>query len=127
MNLRSFFLTLVLGLWGILFATPIRAAEAPLTEHAKIEALINHLAALHDATFIRNGSEYQSKNAVKFLRGKWDSNKKDIHTAKDFIDKAATKSSTTGKPYLIRLKGAASMNCADYLNAQLKIIEAAKG
>jgi len=126
MNQRRFLLTFVLSLASMLFAAPLRAAEAALTEHAKIEALINHLEGLHEATFIRNGSEYQSKNAAKFLRGKWDANKKDIHTAQDFIAKAATKSSTTGQPYLIRLKGAASMNCSDYLNAQLKIIEGVK-
>jgi hypothetical protein len=98
-----------------------------LTETAKIETLISHIESLNDATFIRNGSEYSSKNAAKFLRGKWDANKKENHTANDFIDKAATKSSTTAKSYQIRLKGAAEKPCADYLKLQLAMIEAAAG
>jgi hypothetical protein len=104
------------------FCPAIHAQDAT-TEKAKIESLISHLEGLNDATFIRNGSEYNAKNAAKFLRGKWESNKKEIATAKDFIDKAATKSSTTGKPYLIRMKNAETP-CADYLTAQLKKIEA---
>ena len=123
MNRRTFLITLLFSAVSLLLAPSLRADEK-LTEHAKIEALLGHLEGLQDATFIRNGSEYNSKNAAKFLRGKWDANKKEIHTVQDFIAKAATKSSTTGKPYVIRLKGAAEMNCADYLNAQLKKIEA---
>ena len=123
MNHRTFLITLLFSAVSLLLAPSLRADEK-LTEHAKIEALIGHLEGLQDATFIRNGSEYNSKNAAKFLRGKGDANKKEIHTVQDFIAKAATKSSTTGKPYVIRLKGAAEMNCADYLNAQLKKIEA---
>ena len=94
-----------------------------MSETAKIESLISHIESLHDATFLRNGSDYTAKNAAKFLRGKWDANKKEIHSANDFISKAATKSSTTGKPYVIRLKGGVETPCADYLNAQLKKIE----
>ncbi len=79
----------------------LRAAEGTLSEQAKIESLLTTIESLSDATFVRNGSEYNAKNAAKFLRGKWDANKNDIKTARDFIDKAATKSSTTGKPYMI--------------------------
>ena len=69
---------------------------------------------------------YDPATAAKFLRGKWDSNKDSILTAKDFIAKAATKSGTTGKPYLIRLKpGAPQVPCADYLNERLKELETA--
>lgn len=118
---KNFIVTLIACFASIFL--PAQAAEA-LSEDAKINALISHVEALQDATFIRNGSDYSAKNAAKFLRGKWDSNKKDIVTAKDFIEKAATKSSTTGKPYLIKLKDSAVTPCADYLNAQLKKIEA---
>lgn len=106
---------------SVLMTSFLRAAE--MTEQAKIESLISTIESLSDATFVRNGSEYNAKNAAKFLRGKWDANRKDIHTARDFIDKAATKSSTTGKPYMIRPKGAAEISCAAFLNTALKKIE----
>jgi hypothetical protein len=66
-----------------------------------------------------------AKNAAKFLRGKWDANQKQIHTAKDFIELAATKSSTTGKPYLIRFQDGRQKPCAEILLAELKRIESA--
>jgi hypothetical protein len=95
-------------------------------EKAKIEALIAHLGGLKGATFIRNDSGYDSKTAAKFLRRKWEANEKEIKTAADFIAKAATKSSTTGKPYMIRIDGV-DMPCADYLKAQLKKLDSAPG
>ncbi|MEQ1853378.1 MAG: DUF5329 family protein, partial [Chthoniobacteraceae bacterium] len=79
----------------------LQAEEIAPAEKAKIEALISHLETLKDATFIRNGRDYDAKTAAKFLRGKWEANQKEIKTAADFVSKAATKSSTSGKPYVI--------------------------
>lgn len=98
--------------------TPLHAAPT-LTEKEKIEALIAGLEAKTDATFIRNGSEYDAKSAAKFLRGKWRAHGKEIKTAKDFIDKAASVSSTSSKPYEIRWKDGTRVRCGDYLAAQL--------
>ena len=114
----SFLLLLATGL-------PLRAATAPAAEKSKIEALIAHIEGLPGATFVRNGSDYNAATAAKFLRGKWQSNDKDIKTASDFIAKAATVSSTTGKPYQIRLKDGSVTPCGEYLSAQLKKLEAA--
>ncbi|MFM2170875.1 MAG: hypothetical protein RI957_1104 [Verrucomicrobiota bacterium] len=94
-----------------------------LTEEAKIEALIEAVGSMNDASFIRNGSEYSAKNAAKFLRGKWDAQRKEVRNAKEFIEKVATQSSTTGKPYLIRTKGAIETPCAAFLQDRLKKIE----
>ena len=102
---------------------PLHAADTVGGERAKIEALIAHLENLKDATFTRNGSDYDAKSAAKFLRGKWKSHDKEIKTAGDFIAKAATGSSTSGKPYMIRLKGGEPTACGDYLTAQLRKAE----
>jgi hypothetical protein len=114
---------IVIALFCGLLSPLLHAAEGALSEQAKIESLIKTIESLSDATFVRNGSEYNAKNAAKFLRGKWDANKNDIKTARDFIDKVATKSSTTGKPYMIRPKGAAEIACADFLKTALKKLE----
>jgi len=103
---------------------PLRADTAPPAEKAKIDALIAHIEGLPGATFVRNGSDYNAATAAKFLRGKWKANDKDIKTASDFIAKAATLSSTTGKPYQIRLKDGTVTPCAAYLTAQLRKLEA---
>ena len=99
------------------------AADKPTTEKAKIEALIKHVAELKDAKFVRNDQEHDAKTAAKFLQGKWDANSAEIKTAKDFIDKAASKSSTTGKAYMIRFKDGKEQKAGDYLHAELKKLE----
>ena len=98
----------------------VEAAVAPPEEEKKIEALIAHVASLKKAVFIRNGKEYDAASAAKFLRGKWEAHDKEIKTAEEFIEKVATKSSTTGKAYRIRLEDGKEMDCGPYLTVQLK-------
>jgi len=100
-------------------------AGTSATEKQKIEALIAKVEGLQNARFIRNGSHYDAKSAAKFLRGKWSANEKEISTAKDFIAKAGTGSSTSGKPYLIRFKHGRETACAEYLKAELGKLDAA--
>lgn len=120
------FLTLPLSAWLLcllaLFSAPatVSAAELPAPEKAKIEALINHIGNLKDASFVRNGRNYDASTAAKFLRGKWNKESDQIASVTDFIDKAATKSSTSGKPYLIRFLDGREVECASYLREQLK-------
>lgn len=101
-----------------------RAGEAAApAEKAKIESLIKSMESMTDAFFVRNGKEYDAKTAARFLRGKWEANSDEIHTAVEFIDKAATKSSTSGKAYLIKTKAGVETPAADYLKAELKKLE----
>jgi phage-related protein len=94
------------------------AAEAG--EKVKIEALITHVEKLKGAKFIRNGKAYEPMDAARFLRGKWEAKDKEIKTAADFIEKAATVSSTTGKPYLIQLGDGREVKCGEYLQGKLE-------
>ncbi|MEI6656167.1 MAG: DUF5329 family protein [Verrucomicrobiota bacterium] len=123
MTHRSFILAALGFLLFLTAVIPLHAETKALTEKAKIEALIGHVEALKDASFVRNGSAANSVTAGKFLRGKWQANDKDIKTAADFIAKAASVSSTTGKPYLIRFKDGTETRCGDYLTTQLKKLE----
>jgi hypothetical protein len=100
------------------------AQSAPEAEKQKIEAMIREVAELKDAQFIRNGSIYGAKIAVLFLRGKWRANDGEIKNAKDFIDKVASASGTSGKPYLIRFSDGREIKSRDFLLAQLTKIEA---
>jgi hypothetical protein len=102
-------------LLALLFPFPLKADQKPRGEADKIERLIKHIEGLNGASFIRNGSDYDAKTAARFLRGKWQREEKKITTVTDFIDKVGTKSSTSGKPYLIRFKDGREIACADYL------------
>lgn len=112
-TLLSFFF-----LFGLIWWIPIQVEGAD--EKAKIEGLISHVENLKDAKFIRNGSSYDAQSAAKFLRGKWQANEKAIQTADDFIEKAASFSSTTGKPYLIQFGDGREVKCGEYLKEALK-------
>ncbi|HEX6800953.1 MAG TPA: DUF5329 family protein [Candidatus Binatia bacterium] len=113
------------GLLLVLVVTPsfLRAQTLPATENQKIEALIKHVGDLKDAKFIRNGSTYEPSSAVRFLRGKWNANKTEVITARDFIDKVASMSGTSGKPYLIRFKDGKEIPSREFLLTELKKIE----
>jgi hypothetical protein len=116
MNSRKFLSVLFLFAFSWLMPVHARAAD----EKSRIEALISHIENLKDAKFIRNGKSYDSKNAAKFLRGKWEAKAKEIRTAEDFIDKAATVSGTTGKTYLIKFNDGREVKCGEYLKEQLE-------
>ena len=105
--------------------TPARAQEKGQTEKQKIEALIKHVEGLDGAKFVRNDKAYDAKSAARFLRGKWEADEAAIKTAKDFIDKAASVSSSSGKAYLIRLKDGKEVKSGEYLHAELKKLEKA--
>jgi hypothetical protein len=122
-----------LGIIGLLFSwvvflgtllPPVVAGQtAPAAERQKIESLIKQVGGVKDAKFIRNGSTYEVATAVRFLRGKWEANDAEVKTARDFIDKVASASGTSGKPYLIRFKDGREITSRDYLLAELQKLE----
>jgi hypothetical protein len=95
------------------------AEPAVVPEGRRIDALLDQVARQTDVKFVRNGTAYDAVTAAKFLRGKWERQKDEIATVGDFIDKIATKSSTTGKPYRIRFKDGREIDCAPFLRQLL--------
>ncbi|OYZ13472.1 MAG: hypothetical protein B7Y39_17615 [Bdellovibrio sp. 28-41-41] len=102
---------------------------AGLSELDKIEKLI---VTIHgsNVTFIRNGQSYNSTEAARHLRDKldqaansWFAPKKSDWTAVMFIEKIASKSSLSGKDYLIQLPDGTMLKSRDWLFDKLKIIE----
>ena len=107
----------------LLISVPAAVKSAPADETQKIEVLIQHVNDLQDATFIRNGSTYNSKSAATFLRRKWQANQSEVKTARDFVDRVASISGTSGKPYLIRFKDGEEVQSREFLLSKLKSIE----
>ena len=101
----------------------VQAQTLPNSEKQKIETLIKQVANLKDAKFVRNGSAYNADSAAIFLRRKWEANESEVKTARDFIDKVASFSGTSGKPYLIRFKDGGEIKSRDFLLAQLKNLD----
>jgi hypothetical protein len=96
----------------------IAAAHAAPTPAAKaeIEYLLSAVAS-SDCQFYRNGSWYDAKSAAAHLRGKYESlaAKGLIGGTDDFIDRAASKSSLSGRDYAIKCEGIAEMSSRQWL------------
>ena len=117
------FIVFLAVLFGWLLPFVATGQTMPGSEKQKIEALITQVGALKDARFVRNGSTYEVATAVRFLRGKWQANEAEVRTARDFIEKVASASGTSGKPYVIRFKDGHEIKSAEFLFAELKKLE----
>jgi Bacterial protein of unknown function (DUF885)/Family of unknown function (DUF5329) len=99
-------------------------APAVLSEDDKIEMLLAAVEKLEGAVFIRNDTEHTAAQAVQHMRIKWGRHRSDIRTAAQFIDSVASRSSVTGQPYMIRFADGREQPAEDFLNAELKRIDA---
>ncbi|NOT02806.1 MAG: DUF5329 family protein [Phycisphaerales bacterium] len=96
---------------------------AGLSETDKIDLLIERIGELSGATFIRNGAPHDAKAAAEHLRRKWEAAGDHVQTARDFIGKIATRSSTSGEPYTISFNDGRQISSAAFLHDELRKIE----
>jgi len=102
-----------------------RAEPAPAARH-EIAHLVSYLKG-SGCQFNRNGSWHDAGDASKHLQRKYDYLlKRDlVATSEDFIARAASQSSLTGKPYQVRCGVAAPAASAAWLKAELARYRAA--
>jgi hypothetical protein len=114
-------------------SSPLKAEdkEKLAREEAKIEKLLEAVGK-SEAVFIRNGEKHPAKKARSHLEFKynkarnmfWFFGPKTKITALEFIEKIASKSSTTGEIYKIKPKGSEEpIPTETWLNEKLKEIE----
>jgi len=89
-------------------------------EKKKIDFLIAAVENLSEATFVRNGTEHDSKDAANHLRLKLEKAGGRVKTAEDFIKWCASKSHMTNKPYMIRYADGKMIASETYLRNKLK-------
>ena len=104
---------------SVVALTGAPALARPSGEQARIEYLIESVAALNGARFIRNGAEFNSREAADHLRVKLRNAGSRVRTAEDFILYCATGSSTSGEKYRIRLADGRTVDTADFLHGKL--------
>ncbi len=68
--------------------------------------------------FVRNGREHDSVEAREHIRRKYGYVRDRVSTAEEFIEYAATKSTVTGKAYLVRCEGR-EVPAGEWLRAEL--------
>jgi len=110
----------------LFLAVTAQAAPLPPTARAEVDALLTRLQA-SGCEFNRNGSWYAGAEAKAHLQKKLDylEGKDMVSTAEQFIERGATGSSMSGKPYLVRCAGKAPVESAQWLKAELQQVRAA--
>jgi hypothetical protein len=94
-------------------------------EQQKIAYLIDSVATLQGATFIRNGTEYDAKHAADHMRLKLRFAGSRVKTAEDFITYCGTGSSISGIKYTIRFRDGRVVDSATFLLGKLAEYETA--
>jgi len=110
---------LALGLAFVVCAAASAQQAPALGDAQKIDALIQAVAELRGAVFVRNGSEYDAKAAADHLRLKREKAGSRVKTADDFIRLCGSVSSTTGRPYQIRWADGRTETSEAFLRAKL--------
>jgi len=104
----------------IVFVCCTASAVPTDTATAEIEHLLAYLGS-SSCTFNRNGTWYSAAEAVDHLRGKYEYllRKELVTSAESFIDQAASRSSMSGNPYLVRCGSAQPIESGTWFRAEL--------
>ena len=106
----------------IAFLTIAIIVIAPMESQADTELEIRHIIKYIESskcTFVRNGKEYNTKEALEHILNKYEYTKRWIKSAEDFIEYTATKSSMSGRPYTVRCDGREILS-SEWLLEELK-------
>jgi hypothetical protein len=105
--------------WLFCFVLLTPALGQQSVEKQKIDYLIASVAALKDATFIRNGTSYDAEQAASHMRLKLRMAGSRVQTAEDFIVYCATGSSMSGTRYTIHFSDGRTVDAATFLRDRL--------
>jgi hypothetical protein len=102
------------------------ATPVPPAAKVEIDALLSRLESSACA-FHRNGTWHTAAEARTHLlrKLKYLEDKDAVQTAEQFIELAASSSSTTGKPYLVRCGNETPVQSGTWLRAQLQDMRSA--
>ncbi len=97
------------------------AAASPTVAQTEVEYLLGAVAS-SGCEFYRNGEWFDSQRASAHLRDKYNALAAlgRSMTAVDFIDEVATKSSLSGRPYLMRCAGGEPVGTNQWLREVLE-------
>ncbi len=91
-------------------------------ERQRIEALLRHVEAA-TVVFIHEGVEYDGAEAAAHLRRKYAPAQDEIQTLEQFIQEIGSRSSTTGRPYQVKVPSGAIMPADEWLRQQAAELE----
>ena len=105
-------------LMAVLFCIGINTDASPHLD--EIEFLLTSVGT-SSCIFLRNGKRHTAQKAEDHLRMKYEPRKKYAKNAEQFISRFATKSSFSGKPYLMQCEGEETINTSAWLQNKLNV------
>ncbi len=119
---------ILLSLLTCLFVSAGSAAPLSPTARTEIDGLLSRLEA-SACEFNRNGSWYPAPEAKSHLLRKLNylEDRGAVQSAEQFIELAASTSSMSGQPYLVRCANGAPVPSRSWLLSQLQALRSASG
>ena len=102
----------------LLFSSFTHADVPPETQH-EVQHLINFVSN-SPCQIVRNGSAHDGPEAIKHIQKKYKYFKDDIKTTEQFIEYSATKSTMSGKYYIVKCESKNPVKTKDWLLQELK-------
>ena len=85
---------------SVLSLTSFSYADVPTSQKPEVDHLIQFVATT-ECMFERNGKKYDGERASKHIKRKYKHFRDEITTTEEFIEYSATKSTVSGKSYLV--------------------------
>ena len=95
-------------------------ADVPASQIKEVRHLLNFVETT-DCTFERNGKKYNSEEASKHIKRKYKHYRSQITTTEEFIEYSATKSTMSGKDYLVYCESDTPIKSKDWLLEELRV------
>lgn len=114
-----------LVLMAVCVALPLRAEPVPAPVQAEVRTLLDRLAS-SDCRFKRNGSWHGAAEARDHLQRKYEylAERDAIGSTEQFIDRAASRSSVSGRPYWVQCAGRDPVASRTWLTTLLRTLRA---
>jgi len=103
---------------GLFLISTSLAADVPPAQKPEIDHLLDFVQN-SGCTIDRNGKTYSASEAISHIQKKYSYFKSDIETTEDFIALSATKSTLSGRYYLVSCDGAEQIRTQDWLLREL--------
>ncbi|HHJ18058.1 MAG TPA: hypothetical protein ENJ80_15355 [Gammaproteobacteria bacterium] len=107
---------IIFSLSGASIAAP--AAEPQPRLEQTVQYLLDYVSG-SGLRFIRNSKAHNGPEAAEHMKNKYEHFRDEITTAEDFIDRAASKSLVTGRPYLVIMENGTTVPTRDWLTGAL--------
>ncbi len=111
--------TLVISGLLVALAVVAHADEAETSAESEIEFLISAIGA-SGCDFVRNGKRHSARDAEEHIRTKYRRGRRYAPTTELFIERLASRSSMSKKPYRIECPGEPAVTSGDWLKARLE-------